>query len=115
MTGYDSDAQSDWSTLTKPVLKGEKKVDILMTHQPPYFKEISNRFFRRGSKSLREAIETVKPTINLFGHNHDIYGVKYSSDYDLKNQIDTTFISACSLDSHENARKVIVFDYPINK
>ena len=116
MTGYDKDAQSDWSSLTGPVSKGERKVDILLTHQPPDFKEsISKRFFRRGSSSLTEALDIVKPAVHLFGHNHDIYGVKYATDYKLKQDIQTTFISACSLDAYENMRKVIVFDYPIQK
>ncbi|KAL9654287.1 hypothetical protein ABK040_010318 [Willaertia magna] len=114
-TGHDSEAQQDWSTLVKPIESGKYgKVDILLTHQPPDFKsEISKRFFRRGSSSLREAVLKVKPTVHVFGHNHDIFGVKYASDF--CNDLNTTFISACTVDSRENVRKAVVFDYDIEE
>jgi len=109
MTGRDHEAQTDWTHLTKSC--HGKILDILVTHQPPNFKkEISNRFFRRGSDSLRDAVEVVKPKVHIFGHNHDVYGVKYAMECNEKMNIDTTFISACSVDSYERMRKVIVLD-----
>ncbi|KAG2386826.1 hypothetical protein C9374_001861 [Naegleria lovaniensis] len=125
MTGRDREAQTDWSCLTKPWTEHSLEIsnsssttnplDILITHQPPNFKdEISRRFFRRGSDSLAEAVKIVKPCVHLFGHNHDVYGAKYSHEFNIGKEIgNTTFISACSIDSHDVMRKVIVFDYKI--
>ena len=54
----------------------DKKMDILVTHVPPY--HILDKTYKKknlGSLSLLEdLILRVKPKIHIFGHNHDIEG-----------------------------------------
>ena len=56
--------------------KFTKKIDILVTHCPPYHildKTYNNKYL--GSLSiLEDLILRVKPKIHIFGHNHDIQG-----------------------------------------
>ena len=54
----------------------DKKIDILVTHCPPY--DIRDKTYREkhiGSQSLLEdLVLRVKPKIHIFGHNHDSPG-----------------------------------------
>ena len=56
----------------------EKKIDILVTHSPPY--NIMDRTYKNkkiGSLSiLEDLVLRVKPKIHIFGHNHDEPGYK---------------------------------------
>lgn len=51
-------------------------IDVLITHGPPYgvLDEIYNGK-RVGCQDLSEALERVKPTVHVFGHIHEGYGV----------------------------------------
>lgn len=56
--------------------KFDKKMDILVTHSPPY--HILDKTYKNkdlGSLSiLEDLILRVKPKIHIFGHNHDLEG-----------------------------------------
>ena len=54
----------------------DKKIDILVTHCPPYnIRDKTNKQNHIGSRSLLEdLILRVKPKIHIFGHNHDLLG-----------------------------------------
>ena len=54
----------------------DKKIDILVTHCPPYnIRDKTNKQNHIGSRSLLEDfILRVKPKIHIFGHNHDLPG-----------------------------------------
>jgi Icc-related predicted phosphoesterase len=74
--------------------------DILITHGPPKgFGDLLVPKFQRsgedphvGCQDLLEAIERVKPKINVFGHIHEGYGKTETTD--------TTFINASCLDDN---------------
>jgi Icc-related predicted phosphoesterase len=63
-------------------------VDVLITHTPPYeildevFDHYIEEIMNFGSKSLLEAINRVKPKINIFGHIHECGGKTLSYAHD---------------------------------
>jgi Icc-related predicted phosphoesterase len=62
--------------LGKGVIEQYKgKVDILVTHWPPY--GILDKVFKRergGSKGVLKFVKEIKPKIHIFGHIHEGYG-----------------------------------------
>ncbi len=54
--------------------------DILITHQPPYGILDEGDNIHYGSKILRESIKQVKPKYHLFGHIHELNGMKKTRD-----------------------------------
>ena len=63
--------------------KIEEKVDIIVSHYPPY-KARDKTFFGMhiGSKVLAEVIEEIKPKYVICGHVHECYGYeKYNDCY----------------------------------
>lgn len=53
----------------------KEKVDILVTHWPPY--GILDTVFKRdrgGSKGILKFVREIKPKIHIFGHIHEGYG-----------------------------------------
>ncbi len=51
------------------------RVDILVTHGPPYgVLDLTARGQRVGCKDLTQSVQRVKPRIHLFGHIHEAYG-----------------------------------------
>jgi len=74
-------------------------VDLLITHGPPKGFGSFTKFGRDiGCNVLLTHVQRVKPTIHLFGHVHDSYGI-YADDY-------TTYINAALLGKN----RCIVFD-----
>jgi uncharacterized protein len=61
-----------WASKIKPKLKGKT---VLFTHAPPYYTVLDKLPFlgHRGSKSIREAIELLKPNLFACGHFHDTF------------------------------------------
>lgn len=77
--------------------------EILITHRPPlgvldYADNISY-----GCPDLLDAISTIRPQYNLFGHIHDSYGIEKSKH--------TTFINAAIVDvNYQLLNEPFVFD-----
>ena len=85
-----------------------KDTDILITHGPPNgYGDLVNNWRQPnvnvGCELLRNRIEEIKPTLNIFGHIHEGYGV-YTNDK-------TTFVNAsiCTA-GYEPTNKPIVID-----
>ena len=108
--GRDRDAKQSFDDV--PL---DKKIDVMLIHQPPYLKSFDKRFFRRGNKAITEVLMKVNPAVYICGHNHDVYGVRYAKhSQDLSQTLHTTFICACSVDGdvgNKKLRNPIVFDY----
>ena len=52
-----------------------EKVDILITHCPPYkILDKNGKGVRAGSRYLREISLDRKPTVHIFGHIHESFG-----------------------------------------
>lgn len=86
----------------EPIKKVWQKIpwttDVLITHGPPYdYGDLTYDGRAVGCVDLLEQIKIVRPTLNLFGHIHEGYGMYNSSDLDLQ---DTTFINASVLDKN---------------
>lgn len=84
--------------------KVPSKVDILITHGPPY--GILDKTFDgdfAGCEALLEVVKKIKPKIHVFGHIHEGYGIK--------RELGTTFINTSSLNYHyELVNDPIVLD-----
>lgn len=78
--------------------------DILITHGPPYgiLDQVSNEM-HVGCVDLLQATKRIKPKVHLFGHIHESYGIRKSSD--------TKFINACQMNElYELVNKPVVFE-----
>jgi len=76
-----------------------KEIDLLISHGPPKGFGSYTKFGRDiGCIELLTHVQRVKPTIHLFGHVHDAYGVS-TDDY-------TTYINTALL----GINRCIVFD-----
>ena len=64
------------SQMVKVWEKVPDKVDILVTHGPPFgvLDRTEREWQNVGCESLREVVERVKPKIHVFGHIHEGYG-----------------------------------------
>ena len=82
--------------------------DVLITHGPPNgFGDLVNNWMQPnvnvGCELLINRIIDVKPTLNIFGHIHEGYGVYYNDD--------TTFVNASTCNSkYEPINKPIIID-----
>jgi len=55
--------------------------DILITHGPPFeCLDITPTNQRVGCELLKIRLDDLKPKLHVFGHIHDSYGIKYTSD-----------------------------------
>ncbi len=55
--------------------------DILITHGPPFESlDITPTNQRVGCELLKIRLDDLKPKLHVFGHIHDSYGIKYTSD-----------------------------------
>jgi len=82
-------------------------VDVLITHTPPNgIKDYVINWRGNenvGCEMLRSRLEEISPTLNVFGHIHEAYGVSY-----VKN---TTFVNASICNSrYEPVNKPIIID-----
>ena len=61
------------------ILMGSGKVDVLLTHVPPYgiLDEVASLHI--GSRGIREAVRALRPRFHLFGHVHEARGVLQST------------------------------------
>lgn len=82
-------------------------VDVLITHTPPngikdYVKSwTGNKYV--GCEMLRSRLEEINPSVNIFGHIHEAYGVSYVNN--------TTFVNASICNQrYEPINKPIVID-----
>lgn len=74
--------------------------DILITHIPP-FGILDGGY---GCKFLLEKVKHIKPSLHLFGHVHECYGI-----YDNKH---TKFINSSVLNnSHDVVNKAVIIDF----
>ena len=68
-----------------------EKVDVLITHGPPYgYGDLCLNGQRVGCSDLLEMVEQIQPQYHIFGHIHESKGT-YSNEF-------TTFINASCLD-----------------
>ena len=87
----------------KMIAQIPKDTEILITHRPPlgvldYADNLSY-----GCPDLLDAISTIRPQYNLFGHIHDSYGIEKSKH--------TTFINAAIVDAnYQLLNEPFVFD-----
>jgi Icc-related predicted phosphoesterase len=71
--------------------KVEDKIDILVSHCPPFGVMDQYKGTNTGCKALLDKVNQLKPKYHVFGHNRDCHG---------KDERDgTTFISCCRFDS----------------
>lgn len=83
------------------------KVDILVTHTPPYgFGDKIVRGRHVGCKYLKKRIDTViKPRVSIFGHIHEAHGYTFDEEEQV------LYINACLSDHRYRAiNKPITFD-----
>lgn len=73
------------------------KLDILVTHGPPYQILDQNAYAEHtGCKDLLNRVKEVKPSIHVFGHLHESYG--------MVEIFETRYFNASSLDEHYRLR-----------
>jgi Icc-related predicted phosphoesterase len=80
---------------------------VLITHTPPFgiLDQPSSRQMHCGCPYLLERVESIRPRLHVFGHNHSSAGVQ---DREF-----TTFINASVVDSSYNVtRSAVVLDIP---
>ena len=81
------------------------ETDILITHGPAYGILDKNRVnYAAGCKSLKTALQKIKPKVHICGHIHEAYGQQVLGN--------TTCINACILDQNDCIRNPpILFSY----
>jgi len=63
-----------------------EKVDILITHFPPYkIGDLTNSGKNLGNRNLSYALKNIKPKYHVFGHVHEAYGIykEKIDDFDI--------------------------------
>ena len=66
-------------------------IDILITHGPPFgIGDLTSRGENVGCQDLLEIVEKITPTVHIYGHIHEGYGITSNRA--------TTFINANSCD-----------------
>lgn len=79
--------------------------DVLITHGPPYeIGDLTTRNEHTGCQDLLEVVEKIKPTVHIFGHIHEGYGITSNET--------TTFLNASVCDQlYRLVNPPIVFEY----
>eukprot|EP01130_Rhizamoeba_saxonica_P011879 TRINITY_DN494_c0_g1_i1.p1 TRINITY_DN494_c0_g1~~TRINITY_DN494_c0_g1_i1.p1 ORF type:complete len:101 (-),score=11.79 TRINITY_DN494_c0_g1_i1:77-379(-) len=81
-------------------------IDILVTHGPPFGYGDDSNQGRCGCQNLLTRVEVVKPTLHIFGHNHEGYGIQTNGE--------TIFVNAASVNhSYRPVNSPIVIDVTV--
>ncbi|WP_292319387.1 metallophosphoesterase family protein [Caldisphaera sp.] len=71
------DPRTNITSLRNELTKSNYKIDILISHNPPYgILDMTYFKIRAGLKELKELSEFIKPKLHLFGHIHESQGIK---------------------------------------
>jgi hypothetical protein len=116
-----TNSSEDFLTMSDISQAIPNSIDILLSHGPPQgcgSLERGRRNLVLGSTELAKAVSRVLPTLHIFGHIHEGYGVSVKKlpfpeqtepwELEFGRKKTVTFVNACSVDS-----KVRLFNNPL--
>lgn len=106
-----------WNALLTYTKAKNKKIDMLLTHCPPYgIGDMTPTGGREGCQHLLEAVRILSPKYHIFGHCHSDHGVFEDVDGKDTCSSGTTFINAANVSDFYwlGSRAAICFDVVVD-